>query len=140
MSRPAIFAGRSPAGNPRVSTKSTDPERGKSGLNDTDRLIQPAAKKETTTRLFENRIANLHVMVSSPNDPFSEEEAATYLKLPEDSVRYFAIRTGELAYCNLGKGRRIYLRKDLDFFLAQRRKPSIHEKRKARSRRKGAET
>lgn len=91
--------------------------------------------------LFENRIVSVNITVPSLKDPFSEEEAAAYLKVPEDSVRYFAVRMGEIAYCDLGKGRRAYLRKDLDDFLARRREPSIYEKDKARSpRRKGAET
>lgn len=86
--------------------------------------------------LFENRIFQPHFSVLSPNDPFSEEEAAGYLKLPVDSVKYYATRTSELAYCDFGRGRRTYIRKDLDAFLEKRREPSIDEKVKARPRKR----
>lgn len=89
--------------------------------------------------LFENRIVKVQVSVPSPNDPFSEEEAAAYLKIHEDSLKYYALRAGEIAFCDLGKGRRTYLRKDLDNFLSRRREPSIDEKTRARPRRKEVE-
>lgn len=104
-------------------------------ISDIEGLIAEAID----STLIENRIIQPQISVPSPNDPLSEDEAATYLRILPESVRYFALRTGELAYCNFGKGRRTYLRKDLDEFLEKRREPSIDEKVKTRPRRKGVE-
>jgi len=103
-------------------------------------VVQATPETNNDERLFDNRILQVNVTVPSPNDPFSEEEAAQYLRLPKDTLRYYALRTGEIAYCDFGKGRRTYLRKDLDDLLVRRREPSICEKAKTRLREKGAET
>ncbi len=113
---------------------------GQTSAREKDRGEENEKEGSSDQAILENRIVQLQVMVSSPNDPFSEEEAAAYLKLPVDSVDYYATRSGDLAYCDFGKGRRTYLRKDLDALLSRRRKPSIYEKDKARPQRKGTET
>jgi hypothetical protein len=108
--------------------------------NDRSMMTATKAEVERVVRaaLFDNRIVHLQVSIPSPSDPFDEAEAAEYLKLPADSVEYFARRAGELAYVDLGRGRRTYLRRDLDAFLARRREPSIYEESRARSGTKGS--
>jgi hypothetical protein len=101
--------------------------------------VEERLQEVVGSALFENQILSVNISVPSPYDIFDEVEAAAYLKLPVDSVRHYAKRNGELAFCNFGKGRRRYLRKDLEAFLERRREPSIYEQVKARPRRKGVE-
>lgn len=58
------------------------------------------------------------------SDTFDEEEAAEYLKISVGTLRYYALRVRELAFCRVGRNL-VFRKEDLDDFLSQKRVPGV---------------
>ena len=61
------------------------------------------------------------LLTNSAKQTYSITEAAAYLKIPEDSVKYYSHRAKELSHANLG-GVLVFRRCDLDEFLEKKLK------------------
>ncbi len=80
-----------------------------------------------SSELFENRITEL---VALNHHVFNEREAAFYCRCSVDSIRYHALRSRKLMFCDFTKDGLIFLKSDLDSFLEKtRRVPSSKEKK-----------
>ena len=69
--------------------------------------------------LFNNRI---EVMIALNHHVFNEREAAFYCRCNVDSIRYHALRSRKLTFCDFTKEGLVFLKPDLDSFLQQARK------------------
>jgi hypothetical protein len=65
------------------------------------------------SKFIENKIVHLHL---NPKETYSLEEAAEYLKISIESVKYYSKRKGELSYISLS-GKLVFRKSDLDKFL-----------------------
>lgn len=68
---------------------------------------------------FDNRITEL---VALNHNVFNENEAAFYCRCNVDSIRYHALRSRKLTFCDFTKEGLVFLKQDLDSFLQQSRK------------------
>ena len=68
----------------------------------------------------------VQVVVPTPHDTYTEEEAAKHLGVETKTIKNLALRSRELAYIPVGKTR-IYLRKDIEAFLEKRRVATVEE-------------
>ena len=71
--------------------------------------------------IFENRI---EVMIALNHHVFNEKEAAFYCRCSVDSIRYHALRSRKLTFCDFTKEGLVFLKTDLDSFLQCSRKQS----------------
>ncbi len=71
--------------------------------------------------LFENRI---EFLMALNHHVFNEKEAAFYCRCGVDSIRYHALRTRKLTFCDFTKEGLVFLKTDLDSFLMRSRKQS----------------
>ena len=69
--------------------------------------------------LFENRI---EVMIALNHHVFNEKEAAFYCRCSVDSIRYHALRSRKLTFCDFTKDGLVFVKTDLDTFLLGTRK------------------
>ena len=69
--------------------------------------------------LFENRIK---VLIALNHHVFNEKEAAFYCRCSVDSIRYHALRSRKLTFCDFTKEGLVFLKSDLDSFLQLSRK------------------
>ncbi len=58
---------------------------------------------------------------------FNEDEAADYCRCKVECIRYHALRSRKLIYCDITKEGRVYLKSDLDEFLKSSRKLNHHD-------------
>jgi|GEM_PF-6213211 len=72
--------------------------------------------------LFENRIESL---VALNHHVFNEQEAAFYCRCSKASIRYHALRSRKLTFCDFSKESLIFLKDDLDIFLRSTRKQCV---------------
>ena len=79
-------------------------------------LSENSSDKEV---LFENRI---EMMIALNHHVFNENEAAFYCRCSVDSIRYHALRSRKLTFCDFTKEGLIFLKTDLDAFLQSQRK------------------
>ena len=75
--------------------------------------------ESSKTLFFENRI---EVMIALNHHVFNEKEAAFYCRCSVDSIRYHALRSRKLTFCDFTKEGLIFLKNDLDTFLQCSRK------------------
>ncbi len=68
---------------------------------------------------FENQIA---VTIALNHHVFNEKEAAFYCRCNVDSIRYHALRSRRLTFCDFTKEGLVFLKTDLDAFLQRSRK------------------
>lgn len=73
----------------------------------------------TRPKFFDNRI---EVMIALNHHVFNEKEAAFYCRCGVDSVRYHALRSRKLTFCDFTKDGLVFLKTDLDAFLQGERK------------------
>ena len=77
------------------------------------------ANASDKTKFFENRI---EVMIALNHHVFNEKEAAFYCRCSVDSIRYHALRSRKLTFCDFTKEGLVFLKSDLDIFLQCSRK------------------
>lgn len=68
---------------------------------------------------FDNRMTEL---VALNHHVFNENEAAFYCRCTVDSIRYHALRSRKLTFCDFTKEGLVFLKPDLDAFLELSRK------------------
>lgn len=76
--------------------------------------------------IFENRI-NLKLQLILHHHVFNEQEAAFYCRTNVESIRYHALRSRKLSFCDFSKGGLVFLKTDLDNFLTESRKKSYRD-------------
>ena len=69
--------------------------------------------------LLENRI---EWIVALNHNVFNESEAAIYCRCSSDSIRYHALRSRKLIFCDFSREGLVFLKQDLDSFLQSSRK------------------
>ena len=72
--------------------------------------------------IFENQI---EAMIALNHHVFNEKEAAFYCRSSVDSIRYHALRSRKLTFCDFTKEGLVFLKTDLDNFLHSSRKQGI---------------
>ena len=72
-------------------------------------------------KLFDIRMDKL---IALNHHVFNEREAAFYCRCSSDSIRYHALRSRKLTFCDFTKEGLIFLKTDLDNFLQASRKQS----------------
>lgn len=77
--------------------------------------------KQSDTLLFENRI---EMMIALNHNVFNEKEAAFFCRCSVDSIRYHALRSRKLTFCDFTKEGLVFLKTDLEAFLKNSRKRS----------------
>ncbi len=82
-------------------------------------IINMPNQNNDEAMIFENRI---DVMIALNHHVFNEREAAFYCRCTVDSIRYHALRSRKLSFCDFNKGNLIFLKQDLDAFLQRSRK------------------
>lgn len=75
-------------------------------------------------KFFENRI---EVMIALNHHVFNEKEAAFYCRCSVDSIRYHALRSRKLTFCDFTKEGLVFLKTDLDSFLQCSRKQGYRD-------------
>jgi len=75
-------------------------------------------------RFFENRI---EVLMTLNHHVFNEKEAAFYCRCRVDSIRYHALRSRRLTFCDFTKEGLVFLKTDLDSFLHLSRKQGYRD-------------
>ena len=75
-------------------------------------------------KLFENRIVE---MIALNHHVFNEREAAFYCRCSVDSIRYHALRSRKLTFCDFTKEGLVFLKTDLDSFLQLSRKQGYRD-------------
>jgi hypothetical protein len=65
------------------------------------------------------------MVVALHHHVFNENEAAFYCRCGVDSIRYHALRSRKLTFCDFTKDGLIFLKPDLDAFLHQTRKQGV---------------
>lgn len=58
---------------------------------------------------------------------FNELEAAVYCRCNVECIRYHALRSKKLIFCDFTKEGRVYLKQDLDMFLKSSRKKNYQD-------------
>ena len=86
---------------------------------DNKKVIGPSSCASTEDSLFDNRIERIMVF---NHHVFNEKEAAFYCRCSVDSIRYHALRSRRLTFCDFTKEGLVFLKSDLDSFLQLSRK------------------
>ncbi len=71
------------------------------------------------SKLFDKRI---EIIIALNHHVFNEKEADFYCRCSVDSIRYHALRSRKLTFCDFSKEGLVFLKADLDSFLHQSRK------------------
>ncbi len=72
---------------------------------------------------FENGIE----LIALNHHVFNEKEAAFYCRCSVDSIRYHALRSRKLTFCDFTKEGLVFLKTDLDSFLQSSRKQGYRD-------------
>lgn len=88
-------------------------------FNDNKKVISLPSRASTDDLLFENRI---EMIIALNHHVFNEKEAAFYCRCNVDSIRYHALRSRKLTFCDFTKEGLVFLKYDLDEFLQLSRK------------------
>ena len=80
-----------------------------------------SALKTLNESVFENRIIE---RVALNHHVLNEQEAAFYCRCGVESIRYHALRSRRLSFCDFTKEGLVFLKEDLDKFLKSTRKLS----------------
>lgn len=86
---------------------------------DKDKRVVGMSCASTENQLFDNRIELILVL---NHHVFNEKEAAFYCRCSVDSIRYHALRSRKLTFCDFTKEGLVFLKPDLDSFLHRVRK------------------
>ena len=84
-------------------------------------VIGEEACASTDNEFFDNRI---EVIIALNHCVFNEREAAFYCRCSVDSIRYHALRSRKLTFCDFTREGLVFLKSDLDSFLLSARKQS----------------
>lgn len=90
-------------------------------FNDDNKVVGEEACASTENAFFDNRI---EVLIALNHHVFNEREAAFYCRCSVDSIRYHALRSRKLTFCDFTKEGLVFLKSDLDSFLLSARKQS----------------
>ncbi len=90
-------------------------------LYDNKKITSPSSCASTEDSLFDNQIERIMVF---NHHVFNEKEAAFYCRCSVDSIRYHALRSRRLTFCDFTKEGLVFLKSDLDSFLQLSRKQS----------------
>ncbi len=88
-------------------------------FNDDKKVVGLPSSASTDDSLFDNRI---EAIVALNHHVFNEREAAFYCRCGVDSIRYHALRSRKLTFCDFTKEGLVFLKSDLDSFLQLSRK------------------
>ena len=86
--------------------------------------VERCSEVPTSNGLFENQI---DMYIALNHHVFNEREAAFYCRCNIDSIRYHALRSRKLTFCDFSKQGLIFLKDDLDRFLQSERKQSFRD-------------
>ena len=87
-------------------------------------------KKEKLTILERDKstfIDNRILKIALNHHVFNEDEAAFYCRCSVDSIRYHALRSRKLTFCDFTKEGLVFLKSDLDGFLLSTRKQGFRD-------------
>lgn len=87
--------------------------------SDKKKIYGRARENDPLHPLFDNRI---EVLIALNHHVFNEKEAAFYCRCSIDSIRYHALRSRKLTFCDFTKEGLVFLKEDLDSFLHLSRK------------------
>jgi len=88
-------------------------------FNEDKKVISMPSCASTDDKLFDNKI---EVIMALNHHVFNEKEAAFYCRCKVDSIRYHALRSRKLTFCDFTKDGLVFLKSDLDSFLQLSRK------------------
>ena len=88
-------------------------------VNKNKKVISLMPHASTDDSFFDNRI---EMIMALNHHVFNEEEAAFYCRCSVDSIRYHALRSRKLTFCDFSKEGLVFLKTDLDNFLRSTRK------------------
>ena len=88
-------------------------------FNNDKKVVSLPFRAVTNDCFFDNKI---ELIMALNHHVFNEKEAAFYCRCNVDSIRYHALRSRKLTFCDFTKEGLVFLKADLDSFLQLSRK------------------
>lgn len=98
--------------------------QGQNAMFDNDKKVTGKSCASTDDKFFDNKI---EIAMALNHHVFNEREAAFYCRCSIDSIRYHALRSRKLTFCDFTKEGLVFLKNDLDSFLHLSRRQSFRD-------------